>query len=387
MAALVFASKDSRRIPKQSKRRSGDPGLRISRVEFNMFFNPSFAAQPTKEIVMQQHASVTPERIMQYAWGYAPPLIIEAAIRNKVFDTLDSGPKTLAETAAATGASERGLKAIMNSLVGLGLLNKNGRDKYELTPESETFLVTTKPTYFGGMVAHTSGQLIPHWLHLTDVVATGKPDTSVNQEGDGSAFFQELVSNIFPMSYGPAKTLAAHMKLDSGAAVSVLDLAAGSGVWGIALAQSSPQVKVTAVDWEGVLPVTKKTVAKFGLSDRYTFVAGDLASADFGKGHNLATLGHILHSEGIERSKKLLRKVYDALAPGGTIAIAEFLVNPERTGPTMGLIFAVNMLVNTDNGDTFSFEEIAGWLKEIGFKDPRQIESPGPSPLILATKP
>lgn len=335
----------------------------------------------------QQKNAVTPERIMQFAWGYAPPLILEAAIRHKVFDTLDAGPKTVAETAKATGASERGLKAIMNALVGFGFLAKSG-ERYELTPESSTFLVTTKPTFFGGMVAHTSGQLIPAWLKLYDVVASGKPATTVNEENTGSAFFQELVTNIFPMSYGPAKALAAHLNFgDAGDAVRVLDLAAGSGVWSIALAQSSARVRATAVDWEGVLPVTKKTVAKFGLSERYHFVAGDLLSAEFGKGHNVATLGHILHSEGEERSKKLLRKVYDALAPGGTIAIAEFLVNEDRTGPPLGLMFAVNMLVNTDVGDTYSFEQIAKWLKEAGFQDARQVEAPGPSPLILATKP
>jgi len=82
-----------------------------------------------------------------------------------------------------------------------------------------------------------------------------------------------------------------------------------------------------------------------------------------------------------------MKKCFDALASGGTIAIQEFLVNPERTGPPMGLIFAVNMLINTDRGDTWSFEEIAGWLKEAGFTNARTVEAPGPSPLILATKP
>jgi ubiquinone/menaquinone biosynthesis C-methylase UbiE len=336
---------------------------------------------------MDHQKQVTPERIMQMAWGYAPPLILEAAIRNKVFDTLDAGPKTVDEVAAATGASPRGLRAIMNALVGFEFLKTNGDGRYELTPESSTFLVTTKPTFFGGMVAHTSRQLIPNWLHLTDVVATGKPATAVNQEGDGSAFFQELVSNIFPMSYGPAQALAAHLALgESGPPVRVLDLGAGSGVWGIAIAQSSPRVTVTAVDWPAVLPIAQKTAARFGLADRYNVVPGDLDTADFGHDHNVITIGHILHSEGVDRSKKLLRKCFDALAPGGTISIAEFLVNPERTGPSMGLIFAVNMLVNTDHGDTWSFEEIAGWLKEAGFVNPRLLEAPGPSPLILATK-
>ncbi len=337
---------------------------------------------------MDHQKQVTPERLMQMAWGYAPPLILESAIRNKVFDTLDAGPKTVDEVAAATGASPRGLRAIMNALVGLEFLKANGDGRYELTPESSAFLVSTKPSYFGGMIAHTSQHLMPNWLHLSDVVASGKPATAVNDESDGSAFFQELVSNIFPMSYGPAQALAKHLALgESGPPVRVLDLGAGSGVWGIAVAQSSPRVSVTAVDWPGVLPIAQKTAARFGLADRYTGVPGDLLSADFGRDHNVITIGHILHSEGVERSKQLLRKCFDALASGGTISIAEFLVNPERTGPPMGLIFAVNMLIHTESGDTWSFEEIAGWLKEVGFVNPRLLEAPGPSPLILATKP
>jgi SAM-dependent methyltransferase len=169
--------------------------------------------------------------------------------------------------------------------------------------------------------------------------------------------------------------------------VRVLDLAAGSGVWGIAIAQQSPHVTVTAVDWPAVLETTRKTAQRFGLADRFHFVAGDLATADFGTGHQIATLGHILHSEGAERSRNLLRKTFDALAPGGSIVIGEFLVDADRRGPVNGLIFSVNMLVNTDEGDTFSFEEIRGWLEQCGFENARLVPAPGPSPLIVAEKP
>jgi ubiquinone/menaquinone biosynthesis C-methylase UbiE len=330
---------------------------------------------------------VTPERIMQFAWGYSIPLVLEAAIRHRVFDVLDSGPMSLDALAQATGASRRGLAAIANVLVGLDFLSKDEQGNFALTAESSAFLVTTKPSFMGGIIRHTSEQLLPSWLKLNEVVATGKPVTSVNQENQGGAFFHEFVVDIFPMSYAPAQALAAHMDYASAGPVSVLDLAAGSGVWGIAQAQAGPDVRVTALDWPEVIDITKKTVGKFGLSDRYTFVEGDLASADFGAGHNLATLGHILHSEGEARSRALLDKVFNALAPGGTIAIQEFLVNADRTGPLNGLIFAVNMLVNTDVGDTFSFEEISSWLIEAGFVDPRTLAAPGPSPLILATKP
>src|ERR1041385_6596776 len=107
---------------------------------------------------------------------------------------------------------------------------------------------------------------------------------------------------------------------------------------------------------------------------------GDLLDADFGQGHNIATIGHILHSEGPERSRRLLRKVFDALAPGGTVAIAEFIPNNDRTGPPNALIFAVNMLIHTTEGDTFTFKEISAWLREAGFRDVRSLEAPAPSP-------
>jgi ubiquinone/menaquinone biosynthesis C-methylase UbiE len=327
---------------------------------------------------------VSPERIFQMAWGYAPPLALEAAIRHRVFDVLDGGAKTLDEVHQATGASSRGLAALLNLLVGLDFLRKEG-NRYALSPESEAFLVSTKPSFQGGLIRHTSEQLLPNWLRLNQVVGTGEPAEPVNQQAPGSEFFKEFVNDIFPLSYPAARQLAEHLAFAG--PTSVLDLAAGSGVWGIAMAQSSPHVRVTAVDWPGVLPVTRETVARFGLSDRFTFSPGDLLEADFGSGHNAATLGHILHSEGEERSKALLQKVHKALAPGATIAIAEFLVDADRTGPVSGLIFAVNMLVNTDCGNTYSFEEISRWLSDAGFTDARTLPGPGPSPLILATKP
>jgi hypothetical protein len=136
-----------------------------------------------------------------------------------------------------------------------------------------------------------------------------------------------------------------------------------------------------------VIPVTRQIADQFGLADRFSFIEGDLLQAEFGSQYAVVTLGHILHSEGEDRSRALLAKTFQALEHGGTIAIAEFLVNPERTEPANGLLFGVNMLVNTEHGNTYSFEEISSWLGEAGFVQARTLEAPGPSPLILATKP
>lgn len=324
---------------------------------------------------------------MQLGWGYAPPLIIEAAVKHRLFDLLDASPKTAQQLAKEAGVSLRGVTAIGNALVGLRLLAREG-ERYKLTPESAAFLVSTKPGYQGAFFRHVSSQLIPNWLALDHIVRTGKSRSSVNSEKEGAEFFGEFVEAIFPMSYAAAKALGQHLGIAKAKTpISVLDLAAGSGVWGIALAEQSPQVRVTAVDWPTVLTVTKRVAQRHGVADRLMTIPGDILKARLGKNHQMATLGHILHSEGRSRSRKLLRRTFEALAPGGTIAIMEFLVNQDRTEPVIGLLFAVNMLVNTEEGDTFSFEEISGWLCEAGFTKPRLLKVPAVSPLVLATKP
>ena len=332
-------------------------------------------------------AKVTRERIMEYAFGFAPSLILEAAVRCHVFDALDAGPKTAAEVATETRMSPRGARGLLNALVGLEFLTRQG-DRYALAPGAETLLVSTKPGFAGAMFRHFSRQLIPHWVHLTESVLTGKPAIAVNQEGQGAEFFREFVEDLFANNYGAAQALADKLKVaQAKSPVSVIDIAAGSGVWSIALAERSPQVRVTVVDWPAVVPVCQKVTARRGVGDRYRYVAGDLLAVDYGTGYNVATLGHILHSEGERRSRELLRKVFAALTPGGTVAIAEMIPNDERTGPPQALMFALNMLVHTDEGDVFTFGEMSAWLREAGFVDPRKLEVPGPNPLVLANKP
>ena len=331
---------------------------------------------------------LTPERLQQFGFAYAPPLIISAAVNNRVFDTLQSGPKTVEQVKKQSGGSQRGLRTIMDALVGLELLKKDRQSRYSLTPESEAFLITEKP----GTLARFFGSILPvmisRWLRLSEIVRDGHPAVAVNQETEGTEFFSQLVETIIPMSYAGAQKLADHLKVATTKdEMRVIDLAAGSGIWGIALTQKAPRLRVTAVDWAGMIPTTKRITEKFGVRDRFDFIEGDLLEANFGSGYGIATLGHILHSEGEERGRQLLKKAFHALKSGGTIAIAEWLVNDDRTKPLPSLMFSVQMLVNTEKGDTFSLNEIRQWLEDAGFKKVRKLEAPGPSPLILATKP
>ena len=252
---------------------------------------------------------------MQFAWGYVPPLVLEAAIRHRVFDVLDGGPKTIAQVQKETGASERGLTAVMNALVGMDFLAKDKQGLFSLTPESSAFLVSTKPSFQGGFLRHGSEQLIPKWLHLNKIVETGRPEAAVNLEEAGGDFFQRFVVDIFPLSYPAAQTLSRHLSADGAVRPRIRS---GCGFRSL---EHSARAGLEKVDCHrrglaGSHSHHPENGTRFGLAERFSYIAGDLLQADFGSGHTVATLGHILHSEGRDRSRELLKKTFQALAPG-----------------------------------------------------------------------
>src|SRR5438067_11254482 len=168
---------------------------------------------------------VTPERLMELSFAYAPPLIISAAVSNKVFDSLEDGAKTSDQVAKQTGGSPRALRILMNALIGLELLKKDRNEKYSLTPESAAFLLNSKPGTHAGFFGTIAPQLISRWLSLSDIVREGRPAVAVNQETEGTEFFSQLVENIIPMSYPPAQKLGDHLKLAKAKnGIRVLDL-------------------------------------------------------------------------------------------------------------------------------------------------------------------
>ncbi len=338
---------------------------------------PSLAASQSK---------LTPERLVKMSWGYAPLLVIQVALSEGLFDLLNVSPATVQTLAKKTGASMRGLRAVLNALVGLGLLKKT-RDLYRLTAESAAYLVPGKPTFYGGLFDHHVRQVLPRWLQLRRAFRSGR-GVEVRGRRETQAHFAEFVEALFVGNYGPARRVGEHLGVARAKQpLSVLDLGAGSGVWGIALAEQSPKVSITAVDWPLVLKVTRRVAKTHGVAERLKTIAGDLLEVAFPPGHQIVTIGHVLHSEGAARSRKLLKKAFAALAPGGTVVIGEFIPNEDRTGPAHPLLFAVNMLVHNDTGDTFTVSEISSWLREAGFRKIRQFDAQAASPLILATKP
>ena len=329
------------------------------------------------------HNVKTPERIIEALWAARGAQVLVAAVELDLFTHVAAGSHTAKEIARAAGASERGMARLLDALVGLGYLKKKS-NKYGLEPVAEQYLVRGGETYLGDIVYETK-LVWPAWGQLGDVVKTGRP---VGDEKMAREFFPRLVKAIFPMSYGAAHAALAKLPAKTlKGTKSILDVAAGSAGWSLPFAQAIPEARVTALDFPEVIPIARQYAEQFGVADRYDYIEGNIRETSFGrKQYDLVILGHIIHSEGEKWGRKLVKKSYDALKDGGSLLIAEMIPNDTRTGPPLPLLFSLNMLLLTQEGDVFTMREFRGWLKEAGFKSVKTVEIPAPSPLILATK-
>ena len=253
------------------------------------------------------------------------------------------------------------------------------------TPLASLYLSKKSPSYLGGVVPH-SRQLQVNWARLTGVVRTGRAPHAVESDGGHGEFFAQFVGALYSL-HNPA---AARQLWPDGASPGrrVLDVGGGSAVWSLAFVRRDPQAQVTVSDWPSVIErVTKKCVARERADDRYEYLAGNFRRCDFGEPKfDVGILGHICHSEDAVRTRQLFARVHRALKPGGQILVAELIPDNERQTTLLSLLFAVNMLVNTEEGDTFTFAEYRQWLEAAAFHHVRMLDARALSPLIVAGK-
>jgi ubiquinone/menaquinone biosynthesis C-methylase UbiE len=330
--------------------------------------------------------AVTPEAISESLWA---PLATRALITGTelgVFNLIAEGIRTVDEIAGRSKASVRGIRMLLDALVGLGYLSKKG-DRYGLEPIADVFLVPGKPGYMGDLVV-TLGTIRFNWDTLTDSVREGKPIATVDVEQAGREFFPKLVAGLFPGNYNSARTVVKSLSAKTKKSIkNVMDVAAGSGAWSIPFAEAIPDATVTVVDFPEVTAITRQFTERFGVGSQYDYVEANMREADFGRDKfDLIILGHIIHSEGEKWGKDLVKRSYEALRPGGRLLIAELVPEDSKSHPWIPLIFGLNMLMLTTEGGVFTMREYRLWLKDTGFTKVKTIEAQAASPLILATK-
>jgi ubiquinone/menaquinone biosynthesis C-methylase UbiE len=331
-------------------------------------------------------AQLSPAGIMEDLTGPWRSGALAAAVELDVFTHIAEGKRTVKEVAEAAGASPRGMARLLDGLAAIHYLRKSG-GRYILLPASAAFLVRGKKTYLGAFTQALS-LTWDLWKHLAEAVKNGRPYEAVNAAEEGKEFFPKLVVGLFPGNFAASAVAVSHLSPKERRKIHrILDVAAGSGAWSLAFAQAIPHARVTSMDFPEMTRITRGFAEKLGVAARYEYLEGDLRQVDFGRdAYDLVILGHIVHSEGETHGKELLRKSYAALRPGGRLLIAEYVPNDARTGPAMPLLFGLNMLLQTEEGNVFTLREYRKWLKAAGFRKVTTIPVPPPSTVILASK-
>jgi ubiquinone/menaquinone biosynthesis C-methylase UbiE len=300
--------------------------------------------------------------------AYQRTAALKGAIQLEIFTAIGEGRHTASEIADRCDTSERGMRILCDFLVIIGFLTKEGSN-YSLTPDTAMFLDRRSPAYMGTVERFlTAPTLMGAFKDVPAIVRDGGSVMSAHgtMEPD-HPIWVEFARAMAPMMTLPSEFIAKLVGASQGAKWKVLDIAAGHGLFGIAIARHNPNATIVASDWHRVLDVAKEHAAKAGVGDRYQTLPGSAFDANFGSGYHLALLTHFLHHFDPPTCETLLRKIHAALEPGGRVVTVEFVPNEDRVSPPQAAAFSFIMLGTTARGDAYPFSEYRSMFQNAGF--------------------
>lgn len=330
-----------------------------------------------------------PEPIMQMLQGAQVAGTLNAAIQLQLFAAVAEGATDAEALARRLESPGRSTGILLDALVVLGLLTKQGQ-RYGLTALADAYLVPGRPMYVGDAAAIMASPMM--WeglLHLADAVRRGGTVLEAHAETPGHPFWETFAKSSRALAVPSATTLAAVLEpwMAARREVRVLDIAAGSGLYGYTLLQRYPQVTLTLLDWPNVLIETRRWAERLGVDHkRVRYREGNLFEVAYDGPYDLIVLGNVYHHFDPPTCLGLTRKVAAALAPGGQVAIIEFLADEQLSNPA-STMFSIIMLMWTRRGQAYSAADYRGWLTQAGLAPPVWHPVPGaPASLLLSEK-
>jgi predicted nicotinamide N-methyase len=316
---------------------------------------------------MIQQSAPSPVLFFETVNAYQRTAAIRAALELDIFSGIAAGDDTTETLAARCGADPRGMRVLCDYLTVSGFLYKSS-GHYVLTADSATFLDRASPAYCGGSLEFLLDR--EQMRAFDDLAAVVRKGGTVMDHGGalapGHPMWVRFARAMAPMMALPAKHIAEQF-VNEQRPVRVLDIAAGHGLFGIAVAKHNPQARVVALDWPNVLPVAMENAERAGVRDRYDTIAGSAFDADYGTGYDAILLTNFLHHFDPDTIERLLRKVRGALAHGGKVVALEFVPDDNRVSPPVPASFSLVMLASTPKGDAYTHAELDRMFRNAGF--------------------
>ena len=326
----------------------------------------------------------TPAELMETVNGFKMSRLILSAFELRVFDQLSGKNLNSCDIATKLGTHPRATDRLLNALAGTGLLIKEN-ELFANAAFSEKFLVSTSPSFMGALDHSVS--LWKTWNTLTDAVKAGKSVTDAEKaeiNERGVEWLEAFIATMHARGVAQGRELASLTDLSK--TRKTLDVGGGSGAFTFAFIEKNPAIRGVILDLPNVVPITMKYIEKAGYSDKVTTMAGDYLRDDFGSGYDLVLMSAIIHINNPEENILLIEKGAAALEQGGQLIIMDHVMNEQRTEPFIGALFALNMLVGTKHGDTFTEQEMREWMEGAGLIDSRLITAVSGMQMMAARK-
>ncbi len=323
-------------------------------------------------------AGVLPDDLMQKIRGFQFSRVILSAVELDIFTAVGKNANS-AEIAKSLGIDPRATEKLLNALVAINLLEKRQGLFYN-SAISSRYLMEGSPDDSRASIMH-SVHLWDRWSTLTECVKQGASVTYKDVADRKDEWTVPFIAAMHKNAGARAPLVIRAIGIDG--VRKVLDVGGGSGAYSIAFAEMNQNLEAEVFDLPPVFAIARKHIDKAGLSGRVKVRAGDFRKDELGTDFDLVFISAICHMNGPQENIKLLQKSYKALVSGGRVVIQDFILNPDKTSPQSAALFALNMLVGTRSGSTYSEHEYSDWLKEVGFKNIKPIRLPGPTALII----
>lgn len=303
-------------------------------------------------------SSIKEEFDFETAKDHASKLVLlGSAQKAGIFEAL-SEEKDIATLKGVLNADERALFIVLEALCASGYVNKR-RDRYIISGKARALFIEQGEEYVGGSLPHFL-DIMEAWLKLPEIVKGTKPERE--EKRDVAAFMNAMASR-------PDKVVEEtvnHCLKRNSSAKNVLDLGGGPGKYSKAFVNRGLNAVLydlpDAIDYVSI---------KFGLKDikAITLKKGDFTK-DFvkefaGELFDIVFMGNICHIYSGEENRLLIKRARKLLKPDGMIAIEDFV----RGRSPMAEMFAVNMLANTEGGNTYTEAQYSEWLRDAGFRN------------------
>jgi predicted O-methyltransferase YrrM len=296
--------------------------------------------------------------------------ILLTGVKLDVFSALEGIPKTARDVSARIGAHEPTLSLLLNALVAMKLLTKEG-DRYGNSSAADKHLVRRSPQYIGHLLLLHDAEW-NNWGKLEETIRTGTRSVDRHVFETDPELGGNVLAVLDRIGRQSGPELAKRLQLNR--AVRMLDLGGGAGTNAIAFCQVYPELTATVFDLPATLRVTERTVKEAGLEPRIALHPGDFNRDALGGPYDLVLMSDILHYQTDESNGALVAKVFAHLAPGGRLVIKDRFLDEAGTGPAWTTAFAVHILVNTQEGGCYRTGDAARWMAKAGFSSIVELE-------------